>query len=139
MERVVAAAAAAVETAAAAVVTASPDCDAAGRGSGSLRPRRAVNVTRRQAFVQHMPLEEGGRVPMLQIPAFDLDTKGRPAANAPRHEVRNKRNSARCRPSVPLWEKLSSSSGQRGEVCLARLQLHTDLTAASLPGNYSRD
>lgn len=26
------------------------------------------------------------KVPMLQIPAFDLDTKGRPAADALRHE-----------------------------------------------------
>lgn len=54
-------------------------------------------------------------------------------------EVRNKRNSALCRPSVPLWEKLSSSLGQRGEGCSARLQPRADLTAASLPGNYSRD
>lgn len=53
-------------------------------------------------------------------------------------EVRNKRISALCRPSVPLWEKLSSSSGQRGESCSARLQPRADLTA-SLPGNYSGD
>lgn len=31
-------------------------------------------------------LVERGKVPMLQIPAFDLDTKGRPAANALRRE-----------------------------------------------------
>lgn len=53
--------------------------------------------------------------------------------------TKEQHNNTVCRPRVPLWGKLSSSSGQRGEVCSARLQPRTDLTAANLPGNYSRD